>query len=316
MSEQFAENPAYVEYERLTLELHELFARGAGESDRAEEVRDQMDGPWKRLDASEVEHLNGLASDLAATFEGVARADRPDPAADPALLDHARAVAYSRREWRRFLALMRDGATTLDAAFVAFARARAYQELGHAEAGLAFMRRAAELNPKDNYKGLLLALLQELNRFDEAVPLAERCVADPESGLKLLTVAAGVLFASTRSAPEDSARHRYRVAVEALTRALGEDLRAGAYDRDERVVGHVLRGLCLESLGQFDAAENAYDDALDLEPNSQIARLAKSSVSEQRQQSSGGAGPSQSAVASRERRHRIAEQAGMYLHAA
>jgi hypothetical protein len=39
-------SPHYLEYARLLRELHELVLRGEGETDRADEIRDAMDGPW------------------------------------------------------------------------------------------------------------------------------------------------------------------------------------------------------------------------------------------------------------------------------
>lgn len=46
---KFADNPFYVQYEALLKELHHLIAAGKGNEDKADAVRDEMDGPEQGL---------------------------------------------------------------------------------------------------------------------------------------------------------------------------------------------------------------------------------------------------------------------------
>ena len=66
MSDQFADNPDYVTYKRLLIELDQLIAGGKGDDEEAEAVRDQMDGPWYRLSSEETDHIRSLPTNLKA----------------------------------------------------------------------------------------------------------------------------------------------------------------------------------------------------------------------------------------------------------
>lgn len=48
----------FSEYLRLLTQLHELIAQGRGDSDEADIIRDQMDGPWYQLDRRQIESLS------------------------------------------------------------------------------------------------------------------------------------------------------------------------------------------------------------------------------------------------------------------
>ena len=64
VNSQFADNPDYVRYKRLLIELHQLIADGKGDDEEAEAVRDQMDTPWYRLSSEETDHIGSLSIGL------------------------------------------------------------------------------------------------------------------------------------------------------------------------------------------------------------------------------------------------------------
>ncbi len=78
-------SPHYVKYTHLLRELHSLVATGEGDSQRADELRDAMDEPWKSLTSEEAERARLLADQLNAgppadrATVPVARADNLKP---------------------------------------------------------------------------------------------------------------------------------------------------------------------------------------------------------------------------------------------
>ncbi len=56
---------ALLEYVGLLVELEKLIATGAGDSEAADELRDQMDAPWRRLNSRELAFVDRLAAELA-----------------------------------------------------------------------------------------------------------------------------------------------------------------------------------------------------------------------------------------------------------
>src|SRR4051812_32501434 len=124
-------SPAYREYARVTTRLHELMVAGLGESEEADVVRDQMDGPWKQLTGPERDHLAGLSADLymltdEEILDPAAPAERGANTLGVALLD-----ARTRGDWETVLSLLRKGPTFLSRRETASFRAEAYDELGH-----------------------------------------------------------------------------------------------------------------------------------------------------------------------------------------
>ena len=48
---------AFDEYRQLLAQLREMIAAGQGDSDAADELRDQMDVPWTQLTAEQLEEI-------------------------------------------------------------------------------------------------------------------------------------------------------------------------------------------------------------------------------------------------------------------
>jgi hypothetical protein len=57
-------NNSYSEYKKLTIDLHNLFAKGLGQSAEANAVRESMEGPEKGLTEAEKDRLFNLSGDL------------------------------------------------------------------------------------------------------------------------------------------------------------------------------------------------------------------------------------------------------------
>ena len=52
MGKRFANNPRYVEYERLLMHLHSLIADEKGDSEEADAIREAMEPLWRSLQTS------------------------------------------------------------------------------------------------------------------------------------------------------------------------------------------------------------------------------------------------------------------------
>ncbi|MDX1962998.1 MAG: hypothetical protein SFX18_07585 [Pirellulales bacterium] len=61
---QFVTSPSFVEYVELLVQLHSMISTGKGDGEEAENLRDQMDGPWESLTKEQIEITNGLSADL------------------------------------------------------------------------------------------------------------------------------------------------------------------------------------------------------------------------------------------------------------
>lgn len=164
---KYADNPNYVTYERLLIELHDLIAEGKGNDDEAEVVRDQMDAPWYKLSPEEDDRMSGLSADLYMlqgdeiheTYEGTQEE-----------LVNALGEALSRNDYETVLLLLRKGTPFLRTAQVASLRGRCYAMLGHLDAALLFMRYAAKIEPEQvAHRLYILGLLTQLNRTQEAL---------------------------------------------------------------------------------------------------------------------------------------------------
>ena len=167
---RFADNPEYVTYERLLIELHRLIAAGKGD-DEADAVRDEVDAPEQKLSSEENDRLNGLSADLYM-LQG-------DEVYEPyggtrEELIATLSEALSRHDYETILALLRKGTPFLRPAQVAALRGRCYAVLGHLDVGLLFMRCATDHEPEQVVHRLyILGLLTQLNRNQEALSEVE-----------------------------------------------------------------------------------------------------------------------------------------------
>lgn len=146
MKGRFADNPSYVEYETLLLTLHDMIARGQGDSEAADVIRDRMDAPWSQLDSEEVARINGLSADLyMLSGEEIPESPAPpghSPEQQRADLTEARAGGQAERA----LALLRSSPRVLPEPDIAAMRAWAYEVLGHQNAAKAFTSYATRLS--------------------------------------------------------------------------------------------------------------------------------------------------------------------------
>ena len=99
------DTPAHA-YGRLLLRLHDLIAKGQGDSPEADAVRDRMDGPWHALTEAEQELLGGLSEDLYALAEGNPRSVRMS-AEERRQWGQEFRTAFEAGAWDRALVLLR-----------------------------------------------------------------------------------------------------------------------------------------------------------------------------------------------------------------
>ena len=177
---KFSDNPEYVAYERLLIQIHQLIADGKGDDEEVEAVRDRMDAPEQKLTQNEIMRLNSLSADLYMlqddevyeSYEGTQEE-----------LITALSEPLSRNDYETILSLLCKGTPFLRPAQVAALRGRSYAMLGHLETGLLFMRYAAEKEPGQvAHRLYILGLLIQLNRTQEALAEVEshaRSIAEP-----------------------------------------------------------------------------------------------------------------------------------------
>src|SRR5689334_12454549 len=60
---------SFDQYVMLLLKLHELIREGHGDDAVADEVRDQMDGPWEAMPKAEIDLTDALSGDLYSIGE-------------------------------------------------------------------------------------------------------------------------------------------------------------------------------------------------------------------------------------------------------
>jgi len=177
---KFANNPDYVQYERLLDELSRLMAEGKGDTNEADAVRDEMDAPWYKLSQEEIDRLRGVSADLYMLQEE--EVYEPYDGTQEELIT-ALSEPLSRNDYEAILLLLRKGTPFLRPAQVASLRGRCYAMLGHLETGLLFLRYAAEQEPDQvTHRLYILGLLTQLNRTQEALSEVEsyaRTVMEP-----------------------------------------------------------------------------------------------------------------------------------------
>ncbi len=145
---QFQSNPAYTKLVELLHELHKLMRNGKGDSDEADQVRDQMDAPWYKLDSAERARFDGMSADLY-TLESKSPIQHAN--SDRFIekeLSGRLALLIMAREWDRVLELLRESPEKVSWDLAAQYRAEAYAKLGDGTTAKKFLAEAWRLNPK------------------------------------------------------------------------------------------------------------------------------------------------------------------------
>jgi tetratricopeptide (TPR) repeat protein len=270
---EFAQNPDYVEYERLLIDLCDSMAEG--DEEKADSLREEMDRPAKRLSAAEVMRLNGLSSDLyMITNEEVYESS---PYTQPQLASLL-AAAWQQTDWNRILELLRKNPQFLSHDKVAYLRARAYEGLGHTIPSLRFMRHAMKLKPDGEYQLFVLQKLVSLGRFEEARTEAEKNMQQVGMSRESLMQLAAILFLSTQDMSKGAAGPIIDRAIQVLEQVLQGD--TSALHPSIIVQGYITLGSCYEEIGRKNRALEAYNSALLIQPNNEDALLLRAQLRE------------------------------------
>lgn len=141
---EFETNVNYRRYLELLRQLHLAMSSDPVDEAHADEIRDEMDAPWRGLSTAEIGRLDGLSADL---YSLEIRMDRP---AD-ALTEEGRTLrqefqrALERKQWDEALAALRKVAPFFRSSDVSLARGRIWRELGDPETAILFYEHAAVL---------------------------------------------------------------------------------------------------------------------------------------------------------------------------
>jgi hypothetical protein len=160
----FFNNPDFLQYVRLLLELHQLIREGTDETPEGEALRDRMDDPGSRLSSDEILSVNGISADFYSL--GASPTGPVLPQTDEVKADLRSALdTRDRRDFSRVLELLRERAAYLNPAVLAYVRGSIWAEAGEDQIAVQFFQRAAQLDP--NIEG--------------ARDKVERILADPEN---------------------------------------------------------------------------------------------------------------------------------------
>ncbi len=279
MSDTFANNPDYREYESLLIRLARLMADGKGDTDEADELREIMDQPWLRLSGSEQARLNQLSGDLFMIGDAELYEVPPSEAPSPEDLGKAVQAAYQRQDWHNVLSLLRRGPVSAQKHLVAALRSVAYERIGHLDAAFAFIEYGATLLPNNSYfESHSMALLKEIGRFGEAHDRARKILNRSGTSIELLVQSALMLLMLREQVGEESAMADTRLVVKQLLKRLPREKPATQLLTAIQSSAYFALGSAHEFLNEIDQALSAYSKALQLEPGDDMALLARGAL--------------------------------------
>jgi tetratricopeptide (TPR) repeat protein len=269
-SGRFAQNAYYVEYEHLLVRLHDAMARG--DEPEADRLRDEMDRPERALSGAEIDRLNGLSADLYMLID--------EEIYEPTEKNHGQ-IKEAIRKARdgeddiALLALLRQGAAGFPPAAIAFLRAKAYERLGHLLPAIRFMRFAAETTSEDDaYSVSLVRLLHDARQPEEALKAAQGAAFAPTR-----TAHSRILFGVWMYQCTEFLSPKDRRIALGQTRSLLEDTLQGvdavSLTPGDAAFGYAALGRCYEGLERRSKALDAYNRALERNPEEDVALVRR-----------------------------------------
>lgn len=207
-------SPEHAAAEQLTLRLHELIRNGQDDDVETDSVREQLVETLARVPSEDRSLLNDLSGDL---FMLNGEEILVNPAGHEALELRA---AWEQRDWRKVRALLVYNISHVTNDYRAYARGRAWGELGYHRAAAEFLFYAWRVRPeKDNYAYLAVQALLNANTYPEALGRAVEIEGSGEASATLLYNLAHVLYDGARRCDGPFAARLYTRVVEIVDKA-------------------------------------------------------------------------------------------------
>lgn len=260
----------FSEYVSLLLELHRLTVGDQGDTEEADDLRDRMDAPWRRLNGGEAKLVDGLSVDLYSL--GVDR-DGPDAfTGEPD--EFARfQQAVEENQWPTVLEVVRNVEEHLPSHTVAFLRGVCWAQMHEPNAAILFLREAARLQPQTPEEEVwLLGCFTEAGRAREALDRSRELLESSTEPLLLLQ-ASLVLFSAACELNDEAAEALLREAIDAANRSLAAADKAPSDDLLKTMQASVLLHLAIahDMQGNTETAVEACVRAIQVDPARPIA---------------------------------------------
>ena len=250
------------------LRLHQLTVEGRDESVEADAIRDSLDLPWRVLNETEKNRVQGLSIDLFAISdpsENVPMAMNPQ--AQKNLTEAFE--AKQQGDWDRALALLRRWNKYITPELVSYLQAGIWLGAGCPELAAVFYEHAAELAPENaNYRALFLSTLEQSDQH-RAQEIANQILQHPNKNSPVLVIrAALVAFNATTKMVEPDASNEIRSLITVLTKTipnLSQTENLSSY-----LMGLILLAQCHELLGEMNKALEFYSHGLRMDPSHDV----------------------------------------------
>lgn len=255
--------------EQLTIRVHDLIRTGQGDSDTADEIREQLLEPWNRLPTAIRKLLDDLSGDL---YMLVGREHLGQGSATDVL---AIREAWSQKNWLRILELCRQNLPKVDEHGRAYVRARAYGQLGLPLAACSFFDHAARLKPDQvSYQYLAIESLLNAGESKEAWERIQRMISSEDTPPTLLLKAADVMYNVAISAKTGLDTALLERVISLVDQALSKDTDHRML-MSVRVSGLVKKGYALILLQRPAKADAVFTEALEIDAENDVVLVAR-----------------------------------------
>lgn len=277
MTNQIVSTPRDValRYERLLVDLADMFVRGMADEPAADVLRDQMDVLTKDLTPAEVKIFDDLSAalymiQLCESFD-VAECSRDE-------LMFRALHAFRDGDWLRTLRLLRQGPDFHRRDYIAYFRSRCYASLGFRNAASAFMDYAAKLSPgTPEFVALAVDYAWVADR-PGAVERAARVLSDPSTDAQAVIFAATVLSSALRETPQRANDSHIDLILAYLPPKLAELERSRSAVVEFLVVGYATLGIWRHARHDLKGAAEATEEVLRLAPSHVLTRDEESEL--------------------------------------
>lgn len=214
MAFEASKSEAVHEYVRLLLELHQLIANDRGDSEAADRVRDQMDGPWRKLTPQEIQVLRGLSSDLYSLGANREFSGKISTALDLRIRDSSKAGDLTRT-----LETIRTYEDELAPVYVAHWRGVCWADLGFLNVAVKFFSEACRLDSEQEFHTyLLIRAMLFSGDLSKAVAISTKILVTGNMA-ELIYIAATAVFLGTLSLNAERRISSYRAIIDAVEKA-------------------------------------------------------------------------------------------------
>ena len=250
------------------IELHQLIAKGDGESEAADNIREALSDLWLQVSEVDRQRLDGLSADLYALADKEMYDEESEYSRLPIIDLRKLCITLFNSDPIKFLEVLRTRDDIYPKYLKSYIRGRIWERLGYGHVAYLFFSFASELSKNENYEYLALNALKESPQREKCLNVALEIgarILQGERKPKVAYVVCSIINDLSQSCGKDHSLSFQKMLSDILNASIPQlaGIAANKADKTVLIGSYLLLGNALARLGHTKKALISYKRAVD-----------------------------------------------------